>query len=137
MLGRLPAAALALCAASALCAWTACSDDKHGDKASAKGATAKTAPATAPDLGARCQPLATACGDTDKHIAKILEECTATAEQAEHRCAAEALAVFDCYEKDLCGKGDKVWSLDDLRVLAERHGACATQREALRGCAAK
>jgi hypothetical protein len=126
MLGGLPVVALALCA------WAACSDDKPADKAPAKSAAA-----TPIDLGARCKPLAQACGDTDKHIAKMLDECSATAKAADQKCAAEAAAVYECYETQLCGKGDKVWTLDDLRVLAERHGTCAGERQALRDCAAK
>src|SRR5262245_37536749 len=125
VLGRLPLAALVLCT------WAACSDDKS-DKAPAKGGSSIAA-----DLSARCEPLAKACGDTDKHVAKLLEECKGTAKQADQRCAAEAAAIYACYETQLCGKGDKVWTLDDLRVLADRHGACAAERDALRACAEK
>jgi hypothetical protein len=118
----------------AACALFACGDDKHDDKPAAASASASAATVSA-DLGARCAPLAEACGGNDKH-SKILEQCTATAQQGQ-RCAAEGAAVYDCYQRELCGKGDKIWTLDDLRVLAERHGACTTEREALRACAAK
>lgn len=125
-------------AALALCAWAGCGDDKHDDKPAAPAASASASgSADAPvDLAAHCGPLASTCGDTDKHIAKLLEECTATAQQGQ-RCATEAAAVYDCYQQQLCGKDDKVWTLDDLRKLAERHGKCAGERQALRVCAAK
>ena len=47
----------------------------------------------------------------------------------------KAVAAYDCYEKQLCGKGDKVWALGDLRVLSERHGKCAAERDASHACA--
>jgi hypothetical protein len=105
-------------AALVVCAWAACKDQEP----------------RAAELGDRCQQLATACGDQDKHIAKLVEECTAATSQLERRCTAQVIALHDCYEKQLCGKDDKVWALDDLRVLAERHGQCGAEREALRAC---
>src|SRR6185436_13518544 len=96
LLGCLPVAALALCA------WTACKD---------KGDAAK-APPSATELDRRCVQLAKACGEKDKHIEKILEECmTAAKKQVESSCTAKVVTVYDCYEKELCGKGDKVWAL--------------------------
>jgi hypothetical protein len=120
--GCLPAAALAFCAL------TACKD---------KGDAAKTQPgATA--LDERCTQLAKACGDKDKHIEKILEECKeATKTQVAKGCTDKALAVYDCYEKDLCGTIGKVWTLDDLRVLADRHGKCVAERNARLECVEK
>jgi len=115
LLGCLPVAALAICA------WTACKD---------KGDAAKAQPSVA-ELGRRCVQLAKACGEKDIHIEKIAEACILAAKkQVENSCAAKAVAVYDCYEKELCGKGDKVWALDDLRVLADRYSKCAAERSA-------
>jgi hypothetical protein len=119
LLGCLPVAALALCA------WTACKD---------KGDAAK-AHVSAADLDKRCEQLAKACGDPGKHSEKILDECKQAAKmQAESGCPDKAMAVYDCYEKELCGKGDQVWALDDLRVLAERHNKCVAERNARNEC---
>jgi len=90
------------------------------------------------DLEARCEELAKACGDNDKHVAKLLDECKLAAKtQAEKGCAAKATAAYDCYEKNLCGKADKVWALDDLRVLADRKSQCVTERTAASECVGK
>ena len=90
------------------------------------------------DVNARCEQLAKLCADTDKHIAKLLEECTqAAGTQRPRGCLDQAFATYDCYEKEVCGKTDKVWTLDDLRVLTERHNKCAAQRDALRACVDK
>jgi hypothetical protein len=119
-----------VCAALALCMWTACKGDK-----SEKGDTGKT-PASG-DLVPRCDQLAKACGDSDKHVQTIASECKEAAkEQVASGCTEKAIAAYDCYMKELCGKGDKVWALDDLRVLSERHGKCAAEREAARTCVA-
>jgi hypothetical protein len=119
LLGCLPVAALVLCT------WTACKDKGDGQTG-------------AVDLDQRCQKLAAACGDQDKHVAKMVEECAqAIRPQLDNPCADKALAIYGCYEAELCGKGDKVWSLDDLRVLAERHGKCVAERDALRECLGK
>ena len=112
LLRYLPVAALAVCA------WTACKG---------KGSAA--------DLDKRCEQLGKACGDNDKHVEKIIEECKQAAkEQVEAGCTDKAIAVFACYEKELCGKGDKVWTVDDLRVLSDRHGKCEAERRASREC---
>lgn len=114
-LGRLAVMALAFGA------WTACND-----KGGAGGAAA------------RCEQLAKACGEKDKHVETLVAECTQAAQKpVESGCTEQTLAVYDCYEKELCGKGDKVWSLDDLRVLADRHDRCVAERTALVECAAK
>jgi hypothetical protein len=90
------------------------------------------------DLGKRCDQLAKLCGDKDKHVDKILSECTAAAPAAMTKgCADKTAAVYDCYEKELCGKADKVWALDDLRVLAERKNKCAAERAAATQCVGK
>jgi hypothetical protein len=124
LLGCLPAAALAVCV------WTACGKDKQGEVAKA--------PATAADLDERCTLLAKACGDKDKHVAKIAEACKQDAKkQVEKGCTDKAIAVHDCYVKDLCGGTDKVWTLEDLHVLADRHGKCVAERTAARECVEK
>jgi len=122
LLGCLPAAALAVCV------WSACKGDDKGN-----------ADKSAPTLDrASCEQLAKACSDTDKHIEKLAQECAqAAGKLAERGCTQMATALYDCYDKQLCGKADKVWTLDDLRVLAERHGVCAAERDALRACVAK
>lgn len=118
MLGCLPVAALALCA------WTACKG---------KGDVAKTS-----DLDARCEQLAKACGDKDKHVDKIADGCKLTAPKLlDKGCKDQAIAVYDCYEKELCGKADKVWAVDDLRVLSDRESKCVAERKALTECAGK
>jgi hypothetical protein len=88
------------------------------------------------DLESRCDKLAKACGDTDKHVEKIADGCKQAAKD-QSTCTDKVLALYDCYEKELCGKTDKVWALDDLRVLAERKTKCAAEREAARTCAGK
>jgi hypothetical protein len=93
---------------------------------------------TTADLDKRCERLGKACGDEDKHQAKIADECKQAAMmQIEKGCADKAIAVYDCYEKQLCGKGEKIWSVEDLRVLADRQSKCAAERDAARECFAK
>lgn len=109
-------------AALALCAWTAC---KSGD------------PKTA-EIDKRCEQLGRVCGDKDKHDQKIIDECKQAAKkQVENSCTDKAAALYDCYEKELCGGEEKVWALDDLRVLADRHKKCSAERSALRECVDK
>ena len=121
LLGCLPVAALAVCAL------TACNDKKG---AGAQGPTA--------DLDKRCESLAKACGDKEKHVDKMLDQCKKVAKtQVDNGCATQAIAVYDCYEKELCGTPEKVWTIEDLRVLAERHGKCVAERKASAECAEK
>jgi hypothetical protein len=88
-------------------------------------------------LAERCEPMAKKCGDSSR-LAKLVGECTLAATKLSDKgCVAEARAAFDCYEKKLCGKGDKVWALDDFRVLAERNKACLDEREAIAACLRK
>ena len=89
----------------------------------------KEAPKANPDT--RCVQLAKICADTDKHIAKLADECMTAAKP---NCADKASALYDCYEKELCGKTDKIWALEDLGVLADRHGKCAAEKTALHDC---
>lgn len=129
LLGCIPVAALALCA------WTGCKDK---DKETDRGKDKVTAEDSAGDLNQRCEQLGTICGEKDKHRAKVVDECTlAATQQLEKGCADKAVAVYDCYERELCGKGHKVWALDDFRVLAERHSKCMAERDALRSCVEK
>jgi len=105
----------------------------------AMGCKDKT-PATAQeaDLHRRCEQLGMACGDKDKHVDKLVDECSQNAtKQVEKDCADKAAALYDCYEKKLCGKTEKVWALDDLRVLADRHKECVAEHKALTDCEAK
>jgi len=116
-------------AALAVCTWTGCKDKAD------KGEVAK-APVTPADLDERCVLMAKACGDKDKHIEKITQDCKQAAKkQVEKGCTEKAVAAHDCFVKELCGTADKVWALEDLRVLAERHKKCVAERTALRECA--
>lgn len=88
-------------------------------------------------LDKRCERLAKLCGDKAKHVAKITEECMQV-EKAEGDCKTKLLAAWDCYEKEVCmTMPDKVWSIDDLGVLAERHKKCAPERAAAVACSKK
>lgn len=110
-----------------MCAWTACKGDAGG----------KTG-VSAADLDKRCEQLGKACGDKDKHHEQISQECKQAAKkQVEKSCTDKAIAVYDCYEKELCGKADKVWAIDDLRLLAERHNKCVAEHNAARECLEK
>jgi hypothetical protein len=122
LLGCLPVAALALCA------WTACKD--KGDAAKTQGSAA--------DLNERCAQVGKTCGEKGKHIAKIVEDCMQAAkQQVEKGCTAKAIALYDCYQKEVCGSVDKVWALEDLHVLADRHNKCVAERAASRECVEK
>ena len=89
------------------------------------------------DKGAdRCEQLGKACGDNEKHSQKIVDECKAAAAK-QATCADKLSAMYDCYEKEVCGKADKVWALDDMRVLADRNNKCAAERNAVSECAPK
>jgi hypothetical protein len=82
----------------------------------------------------RCLQLAKLCGDKAKHVEKIIDECKQVTKKAAAKCPDKVTAAHDCYQRDVCGTSEKVWSLTDLGVLAERHGKCATERTALRSC---
>ena len=98
-----------------------------------KGTPEKTQVA---ELHRHCEQLGMACGDKDKHVEKLVEECsTAATKQVEKGCADKANALYDCYQKEVCGSTtEKVWALDDLRVLATRHKKCDAERTALTTC---
>lgn len=117
LLGCLPVAALAVCV------WTGCKGNGRNTH-------------TAAELDARCEALAKACGDKDNHIEKIIADCKEVAKkQVEKGCTDKAIAAYDCYEKQLCGQADRVWALDDLRVLADRQNKCVAERTAATECA--
>lgn len=117
-------------AAIAVLALAACKDDSKFDPRKKKADT--------PALdGDRCEEMANACSD-DKHVSKLAEECSkAGVKLGQRGCTLSAATLYQCYETKLCGKADKVWTLDDLRVLAERHEVCKSEREALRACVSK
>jgi hypothetical protein len=118
-LGCLPVAALAVCAWMAI----GCSKGKNEQDFG---------------LDKRCEQLGRLCGDKDKHDEKIITECKAASQkQVEKACTEKVTTLYDCYEKELCGKGEPVWALDDLRVLADRHKKCNAERDALRECVSK
>lgn len=118
LLGCLPVAALALYAG------TACNDKGEGAQVSVA------------ELEQRCERLGKVCADKGKHVEKVIDECKQAAKtQVENGCAAKVIAVYDCYEKEVCGNGDKVWTIEDLRVLAERHNTCVAERAASNACA--
>ena len=118
---------LYLLATLALCGWLGCKNKDKDDGAKTQ--------ASASSLDSRCEQLAKTCGDGDKHVAKLLDTCKQAAKmQLEKVCGDKASAMYDCYEKELCNKGDKVWTIDDLRVLADRHGKCADEQTATRTC---
>ena len=83
------------------------------------------------NLDQRCEQLAKTCGDTDKHVEKLLDGCK---QAAVPTCAEPLSALYTCYEKQLCGKGDRIWAFEDLRVLAERKNLCADERKAVSTC---
>lgn len=88
------------------------------------------------DLDSRCEQLGKICGDTDAHIAKIVDACKQAATK-QASCADKVTALYDCYEKDVCNKADRVWALEDMRVLAERNKLCAAERTAVATCGGK
>ena len=108
-----------------------CGEDKDRDRAPGD----ETKAPTSADLIARCESLAKACADSEKRVQKVVDECKqAATDQVTSGCTAQAVAAYDCYAKELCGKGEPVWALDDLRVLSERHTKCVAEREATRTC---
>lgn len=121
---------MALLAAASL---VAC-DDKASD-AKADAGPSPEALAQTKSLEERCETLGKACGDQDKHKAKITEECKAAAKkQGEKGCSREVLAAYDCYEKEICTESKKIWALDDFRVLSDRLSRCLEQRKASNKC---
>jgi hypothetical protein len=118
------------CLAIAVCAVCASACKDKGNVATTKTSAA--------ELDKRCELLAKACGDKGKHVEKILDECKQAAKkQVENGCADKAIAVYDCYVKDVCGNGEKVWAIEDVRVLAGRHAKCVAEQTASRECGAK
>ena len=85
------------------------------------------------NLDQRCEQLSKTCGDNEKHVAKLLEGCKQAA-TAQASCADKVAALYDCYEKQVCGKGDRIWAYEDLGVLSARTNACVTERKAVSEC---
>lgn len=126
---------LILVAALSAFAWTGCDD---GSKGGGGGGGKDGKPPSSADLMTRCEQLGKACGDNDKRVEKIVAECKqAAANAVTSGCTEKAFAAHECYEKELCGKGEPVWALDDLRVLSERHGKCVAERDATQACVGK
>lgn len=88
------------------------------------------------DLDSRCVRLAKICADKGKHVDKITVECKqAATKQVAKGCADKVIATYDCYEKQLCAGADKVWTIEDLHLLATRHKKCVAEQTASRQCA--
>ena len=93
---------------------------------------------TAADLDMRCELLGTNCGDKDTHVEKLVDECRQVAKQQVAKgCTDKAIALSDCYARELCGKADKVWAFVDLPVLAARNNKCVGERAAVDACLAR
>jgi hypothetical protein len=123
ILGCLSAAALALGLLSAC---------KGGDS------KVTITPSTPEELDKACERIGKSCADQEKHVSKVTESCKkAVKADSKKGCPDKVLAIYHCYDKELCGGGDKVWALDDLRVLAERHDKCVAEREAAKDCQTK
>ncbi len=97
----------------------------------------KITPSTPAELDAACERIGKSCADQEKHVGKVTEACKKAVKVETKGCPDKLLAVYGCYDKELCGGGDKVWALDDLRVLAERHNKCAAERAAAKDCLTK
>lgn len=126
---------LAGIAAVTLVCWTACGKDKSDHKAPPAGSG--SAPVAATGSDARCEQLGRACGDTDKHIEKVVAGCKQAALSQADGCTDKINAAYDCFERELCGKGDNIWALDDFGVLVERHKKCVTEHAAAKSCGGK
>ncbi len=122
MTSRQRLGSLAIAAVVAFAA-TGCKDNGSGR---APGPTA---------LGPRCLRLGKVCGSEAKHVDKIVDECDAVAaKQVEKGCVESVSAQYECYEKELCGKDDKIWAFNDLSVLAKRRDKCAAEIKAAQRC---
>jgi hypothetical protein len=110
-----------------VCASTSCKGNDKADVAATKTSTV--------DLDKRCVQFGKVCGDKGKHVEKIIEDCKqASKKQIENGCTDKVIAAYDCYERELCGSGDKVWTIEDLRLLATRHNKCVAEQDAIRQC---
>ena len=54
--------------------------------------------------------------DTFESINPADETVLAEVSQAGRKDVDKAVAAYDCYEKELCGKEDRVWTIEDLRL---------------------
>lgn len=107
-----------------------------GSKKAPPVAVTDKAPAAKPvDLPTQCERLGHACGDTAKHITAVIAQCkTGATDLVAKNCVEQATKLYACYEAKVCGKDSKIWALEDLRVLAERHHKCAAEAAALQRC---
>jgi hypothetical protein len=107
----------------ALCVLAGCKSSGDASKAGAV------------DFDQRCSQLAKACSQQDRHIEKVFDGCKELgAKPADVACTDKLVALYDCYQKQVCGGSDKVWAFDDLRVLAERHKVCTAESKAFTAC---
>jgi hypothetical protein len=82
-----------------------------------------------------CTQLAKLCADQSKHVEKMVEDCKVAAKKQRAKgCIEKVNAAYDCYERELCGKAEKVWAIGDFGVLTERHNKCVTERSVMRTC---
>ena len=110
-------------------------EDKPADTKADAGVSAEVAAAQTKSLAERCDALGTKCGEKDKHKAKITEECKEAAKaQGAKGCGKEVLAAYDCYEKEICTGSNKIWVLDDFRVLTDQTSKCVEQRKSAQKC---
>lgn len=132
--GWLPVAALAACAL------VGCDDDGSSgatpDAGQAKvQAQAKAVEQATKKMNERCEQLGQTCGQKDKHKETIAKECKEAAKKhVATGCVTQGVAMYDCYEKKLCTKDERIWALDDFRVLAKRVKQCVDERVALQKC---
>lgn len=107
--------------------WIGCGRDDKSEPEPAKPAPG--------DEDKECVQLAKLCADKSKHVDKMLDECKLSSKkQREKGCFDKVSALYDCYQRELCGKADKVWTIGDLGVLAERHNKCVAERTAAASC---
>ncbi len=107
---------------------------KETQKDTPKDAT-KAAPPEPVPLPTQCERLGHACGDTAKHITAVIAQCKdGVADLTAKKCDAQANKLYECYAAKVCGKNAKIWALEDLRVLAQRHHQCAAEATALQSC---
>ncbi len=84
---------------------------------------------------AQCDTLGKACGKKEKHAEAIAKGCKEPLkEQLKAGCTTQLVAVFACYEKDICSGKEAVQVYDDFRVLTKRHDKCGDEMSAAQAC---